>query len=283
MMIWLIFCLMMAATIMLVLWPLSRARHPDMMGAGDAAFYKDQLNDILRDEARGLIQPQEAKAAHIEAARRLLAAQKLGAELFTWPAPSLARKRAAALFILCLIPLITFGVYGLYGAPSLADRPLSKVRAAQGPTLDDAVARIEQHLIQSPNDGRGWDVVAPVYARSGRFEDAAQAYDKAIALLGPSAPRLVGLGESLVQAQQGLVPAKAREAFERALKLDPHLPQARFYTALADEQEGASAKALAGYQALITSAPIDAAWLPLVQTRYDALLKISPPSSPSTP
>ncbi|MDB5631589.1 MAG: c-type cytochrome biosis protein CcmI, partial [Tardiphaga sp.] len=57
---WFVFALMTAAAIFAVLWPLGRARS----GAGgtEAAVYKDQLAEIGRDAAAGLIGSPEAEA-----------------------------------------------------------------------------------------------------------------------------------------------------------------------------------------------------------------------------
>ena len=70
---WLLFGLMTAAAIFAVLWPLGRARAPH--GAGnDIAVYRDQLDEVARDRAAGLIGEAEAEAARVEVSRRLIAA-----------------------------------------------------------------------------------------------------------------------------------------------------------------------------------------------------------------
>ena len=53
-------------------------------------------------------------------------------------------------------------------------------------------------LAKNPEDGRGWEVVGPVYMRFGRFEDAVKARRNAIRLNGASADREADLGESLM-------------------------------------------------------------------------------------
>ena len=50
------------------------------------------------------------------------------------------------------------------------------------------VAQVEAHLAKNPNEGRGWEVVAPIYLRMGRFEDAVKARRIALALNGRDAP-----------------------------------------------------------------------------------------------
>ena len=74
------------------------------------------------------------------------------------------------------------------------------------------MTRIEGHLAANPEDGRGWEVVAPVYLRAGRIDDAVKAYDRALRLLGESAARLSNYGEALVTRSDGAVSAEARAA-----------------------------------------------------------------------
>ena len=74
--------------------------------------------------------------------------------------------------------------------------------------------QIETHLAKNPDDGRGHEVVAPVYMRLNRHADAVRAYSAVIRLLGPSAERHASLGEALVFQGGGIVTAEAKAAFE---------------------------------------------------------------------
>jgi cytochrome c-type biogenesis protein CcmH len=99
----------------------------------------------------------------------------------------------------------------------------------------------------------------------GRADDAVRAYDTALRLLGPEANRLAQYGEALVTAQDGMVSADARRAFEKALELDSNSAKARFYLARAAAQDGDRDKAYAGYSALLATSPADAPWVPVVK------------------
>ena len=70
---WFVFALMTAAAIFAVLWPLGRGARR-RAGGSEAAVYRDQLAEIDRDVAAGLIGAAEAEAARVEISRRLLAA-----------------------------------------------------------------------------------------------------------------------------------------------------------------------------------------------------------------
>jgi len=272
--IWVVFALMTGAAVLAVLWPLSRVPARPAEERVEPQFYRDQIAEIERDAARGLISPAEAEAAKTEAARRLLRATPgSGALADAMGEPALRRRRAVSAIALSVVPLLALALYGAYGSPQLPAQPLSARLEARQQQLDfaSAVARVEAHLAANPNDGRGWEVLAPVYLRAGRFEEAGKAYDAAIRLLGESAPRLTAYGEALVSAKDGVVPAEARAAFENALALDPATAKASFYLAQAAEQDGNPDKARSHYSEIVTHSPADAPWLPMVRERLAAL------------
>ncbi|RVU12538.1 tetratricopeptide repeat protein, partial [Methylobacterium oryzihabitans] len=197
--------------------------------------------------------------------------------------PTLRHRRAASAFALSTVPLLALLVYGLFGSPDLPGQPqAARVAAARGEAGDlaGAVARIEAHLARSPDDGRGWEVLAPVYLRVGRTDDAVKAYEAALRLLGDNAVRLSDYGEAVVTAGDGVVSDKARAAFEKALGLDPKAVKARFYLARAAEQDGDRTLARTRYAEIEASSPPDAPWLPAVRNSLARLDGRTPPAGP---
>jgi cytochrome c-type biogenesis protein CcmH len=273
--IWVLFLLMTAATVMAVLWPLSRPRSafgPASAREGEKLFYEEQLQEIERDLARGMFTPSEAASAKAEAARRLIRADaRNDGETKSVDEPALRRRRATSALALSAIPLVALAIYGVQGSPELPGQPLSArmqpITDTANMDMNQAVARIETHLQQNPEDGRGWEVIAPVYIRMGRFDDAAMAYRRAINLLGAEAERLANFGEALVMASEGVVSSTAREAFEQALDDDPASPKARFFLATAAQQDGDEDIALEQYRALLADSPPDAPWVEVVRRR----------------
>ncbi len=120
---WCIFASMTAAAVLAVLWPLGR-RQQKVGGGSDVAVYKDQLEEIDRDRAAGLIGDAEAGAARLEVSRRLLAAaetqQPAESAVATLRSLRLRRFTAVAALIILL-----FGAPVLYvalGSPNIAGR-----------------------------------------------------------------------------------------------------------------------------------------------------------------
>jgi cytochrome c-type biogenesis protein CcmH len=117
----------------------------------------------------------------------------------------------------------------------------------------------------NPNDARGYEVLAPVYLRFGRFADAVNARRKLLALKGENAERQSDLGEALAATANGIVTAEAKTAFDRALAIDPKELKARFFIGLAAEQDGDRTKAATIWRGMLEGAPSDAPWLPMVR------------------
>lgn len=271
---WVLLALMTGAAVMTVLWPLSRAVAGHARDHGDVVFYRDQLAEIARDEHRGLLSAPEAAAARIESGRRLIrAAEHAPREGLSMGEPALRRRRAASAVALSVVPLVGLALYGALGSPHLGGRPLPVRQAAEPGAVDvgSALTRVEAHLIDTPDDRRGWELVAPIYLRLGRYDDAVKAYSESIRLGGTGEDQLAGYGEALVSAGGGVVSADAKAAFERALAVAPGSPKARFYLALAAEQDGDVPRARAGYAAIIADAAPDAVYLPVVRARLAAL------------
>ncbi|MFB9951329.1 c-type cytochrome biogenesis protein CcmI [Rhizobium puerariae] len=264
MVLWIVLALLTAAVAAALIMPFARggqAGSPDR--AGEVEVYRDQLKELERDRAQGLIGPQEAEYAKAEIGRRLIAAA--GADEGRPPAEPQARRYALVTSLVTLLPpVVGLCLYIALGSPGLPDQPLEARLANPGNNVALLVAKAERHLAQNPNDGAGWDLLAPIYFRSMRLGDAEMAYRNAIRLLGPNALRLAGLGETLVASNDGIVTEDARAAFEEAVKLDPGNPRSRFYVGLGLEQAGRAAEARAIFEGIARDSPAGAPWMQLV-------------------
>ena len=277
MMLWFVFALMTAAAIFAVLWPLSRGGRTQADG-GEAAVYRDQLIEVERDVATGLINPPEAAAARVEISRRLLAATDNQREPPV--ATNVRLRRVAAAIALLGLPAIAVALYYPLGSPDLRDFPLAERRRAPDGTqsLDNLVAQVERHLAENPTDGRGWSVIAPVLARLGRLDDAVRAFRNTIIYSGESADRRADLGEALVAAAGGVVTGEAKAEFEHAVALNAEGVKANYFLGLAAEQDGHIAEAASIWRTMLEKAPPNAPWRPLVQS---ALVRVGGSPAPA--
>lgn len=270
MLFWVLVSVLTAAVAVALLLPLMRAEaHTDIPQAHDVEVYRDQLAELQRDTANGLISGDEAEFARAEVARRLLAAN----EAVKAAAPVSARRanRIAQMAVIVFLPAAGLCLYLATGRPDLPDAPLAMRLANPGEDINILVAKAEQHLVQNPEDGAGWDILAPIYYREGRMEDAGAAYQNAIRILGPTPARLGGYAESLIALSGGLVTTEAQDALKQSLAIAPNDPRSEYYLALALKQQGKTAEARNAFEALVRASPKDAPWLPLVNTHLAAL------------
>lgn len=260
---WIIAAVLTLGASLAVLLPLTGGGRAALASAPhDLEVYRDQLAELDRDLARGLIQPSEAEQARAEIGRRILRLEGEGAAGTGAAASASGALRLVSAAAVLAVPLVSWGLYSQIGSPDLPSQPLA-ARLTKNPadsSVDELIARAESHLAANPSDGRGWDVLAPVYLRMGRYSDAVAAYRNAIRLEGATAPRHAGLGEALASTAGGVVSAEAQAAFEAALKLDPQNAKAGFYLAVALAQEGRGDEAKAAWRSMLTTLPPESPW-----------------------
>jgi cytochrome c-type biogenesis protein CcmH len=287
MILWLIFGLMTLAAVWAVCWPLARRRKYVRSGT-DVEVYRDQLDEIGRDETAGLIGSAEAEAARVEVSRRLIAAAENAKSASTAPAPGTAGsyRWATLMAAVVVLPLGASLIDLSLGSPNFVPVAMNAARddSALPAGIEKTVAEVEAYLKSNPANGRGWEVLAPVYIRLGRFDDAVEARRKALELLGPTTTRLDDLGEAIVMASNGVVTPEAKSLFERASAGDTDDAMSEYYLGLSAKQAGRRDEALKRWTALVSKAREGAPWLPLVKSALARIDEkgptfIAPPSS----
>lgn len=269
MLFWFLIALMTGAAVFAALWPLGARRMAAVPANADLLVYRDQLAELDHDRARGLLAEPEAEAARVEIARRLIDAAKKNVGETSAGSPM--RRRLAGLAALIAVPAVALPFYLSLGSPYLSEVTPQPAATAVSDQVAMLLARIEKHLAEHPDDGKGWEVVAPVYMRLDRTEDAVKARANALRLLGETAERQADLGEALVADARGVVTAAARKAFARADELEAGQPKARFFLGLAAQQDGRKDDAEKIWRELLAGAPQDAPYLSAVREALEQL------------
>ncbi|MCA3605166.1 MAG: c-type cytochrome biogenesis protein CcmI [Methylobacterium sp.] len=202
-------------------------------------FYEARRLELDRQVTAGLISENERTASEAEQARRLLAIGRQNEVEQERKTGSARRSKIAALLLLIGLPVLSIALYLRTGTPDMPDQPIAgRMTPGSDAQMQQALQRIELHLASNPDDARGFEVIAPAYMRLGRYQDAAFAFRRVIAISGETPDRLANLGEALIASQNGIVNAEAKQAFEKAVALDPDFAKALFYLAIATEQDG---------------------------------------------
>jgi cytochrome c-type biogenesis protein CcmH len=253
--------------LMALMVPLLRPSGP-VMGRGqyDKAVYRDQLQELDRDIARGLITETDAGSARLEIQRRLLAADAA-------PDAVPSRRGGGRNSVVALLVAVFVGggavtLYMRMGQPELPDMPFASRSAAtqmaadgqQDPQHLDMVKAVDElgrKLKADPSNLDGWLLYARASGSLRRWDQAADAYRHAITLGAKGADVQAGLGEILTIQAEGVVTPAAQTAFEAALKADPKNDVAEYYMALAAGQAGEPKQAIQRFQTLLSEIPED--------------------------
>jgi cytochrome c-type biogenesis protein CcmH len=266
---WLLAGLLTALAVAVLLIPLlRRPKHAAARRDYDLAVYRDQLSELDRDLARGILSADQAEAARTEIERRLLGAAEGGPEGGSEGGAKSAEPRRGVLAAATVValPAAALGLYLVLGAPGVPSVPFAERPTAQPVPQDIAllVERLAARMAETPDDPEGWRLLGRTYLQIGRPVEAVDALRQAVTRGAEGASVWASLGEALVEVNQGLVVAGAREAFATVLKHDPGDPRARYYTGLALAQDGRPREALETWVALAADAPADAPWREVV-------------------
>lgn len=278
MLFWTVAAALTVATLVLIVRPLlaPRAAAADSRAGHELEVYRDQMQEVDRDLARGLISPAQAQAAKAEIGRRMLAVADTSADPASATPPRSARLLAGLLAL--ALPLGALAVYGSLGRPTLpamplAERNLEKEQGGPPQNVLAAVDKLRKQLEEQPDDPQGWFILGQAYSRMGRQGEAAEALRKAAALAKDDTDIQGFYGEVLTDANGGTVTEEARLAFETILKKDAKDPRARFYLALARYQAGDLRDALDRWRALLAESAADAPWVPVVRSQIAEVAK----------
>ncbi len=277
--VWILIALVSLATLYVVLSPLIRQNQALGEGGNSQAVYEDQLADLDRDVARGVISESEAEALRAETSRRLLESVETENTDRSLSLSSAQLRRAALAIAVVIIGASTL-LYAMLGNPHLPGVPASQ-RSAEREYVQN-IEKLAAIMKTNPEDATGWRLLATGYRAMGRIDEAAAAYEQSVTRGKPTADTLTDYGEILLLLNRGTVTTRAREVFEQAVETDPGHQRARYYRALAWMQADELDNALAEFEELKKSSPEDAPWLTGVDARIAEIKQIQEGGAEST-
>ncbi len=262
----------------------------------DLAVYRAQLDELERDRERGVLEDSELASARLEVQRRMLAADAGRGR--TGDAAAGTARWGLPLVLALGVPLGAGAVYLWLGNPAIDSQPFAERQGGTAPSAEGGdplpdvatmMARLRERLAEEPDDLQGWINLGRAAAALGDYGEAITAYNRALAIDGDLGRLHSALGEAHVMAAGGLVTEAAQRALEEAVARDPLDARARFYLAIAREQDGDKEGALAALTALIDEAPAEATWTEGVRQKAAAIAEdlgldpasVAPPSASS--
>jgi cytochrome c-type biogenesis protein CcmH len=234
-------CVLICAALiaLVVAWQRTRQMQPGL--AQEKALYAGFITDLDRRLAKGDIDETQAAEERAQAARALLKVSD------TTIADSPV-KPLHGYMALGLIAVLSLAVYLMVGHPDQPDQPYKQrlqawtSLAQKNPDIlpPQAMAAVLRQGHQAhAKEVDYWLFLGRIDMLAGNNYDGAQDYEKARALSPDSFTAWSELGEALTFVGGGTSGPEAKQAFEKALKLNPGDARAHYYLgqqALADGQ-----------------------------------------------
>jgi cytochrome c-type biogenesis protein CcmH len=249
---WILCAALVLLAIAFVVVPLLRATRLEDTGPARAALnaevYRDNLQELDRELADGVLSPEQHAIARAELDRRALveadlldasaaaAAASVAATAATAAAPAGARGRAPARRgrwlvsgAFAMVPILTIATYLAIGNPAALAPPDRQFL--------EMVDSLAERMKSNPGDPEGWVMLARAYQITGRMPEALDAFEKASALRPEDAGLLASHADALAMVQ-GSLQGRPFELIVKALKLDPKNPTALALAATAAMENG---------------------------------------------
>jgi len=265
----------------------------------DMAVYKDQLAEIDRDLAKGVLTEAEAKAVQLEVSRRLLEADRraqASQNAATGPTT------AATALVAAIIVAGSLGLYFVLGAPGVADLPLSERLAtldaarAERPSqvlaeeqaaefmpkpdvIDeqtrDLAKQLRAVMSENPNDIEGLGFLVRTEAQLGNFAAVRAAQERIVTLKADEASieERLALMETMVFAAGGYISPEAEEVINTIIGIDPGNLLSRYYQGLLELQSGRPDRTFPIWQRLLDVSPPNAPYLAVRAYAMSPLLR----------
>lgn len=214
----------------------------------NAAIYRDQLQTLERDLARGIISPADYEATQDELQLRLLDDTEAPATPASHSASFWSARRTAAVITL-LFPLGAAGLYGWLGAPAAID-PMATQKANSEKVLQ-MVETLAEKLKANPDNPLGWAMLARSYKVLGRLPEAEQAFLKAGDLVNTDPDLLVDYADLLAARADNKMEGRPLALVNQALTLNPQHPMGLMMSGVAAYRRADYAVAVAQWEKLL--------------------------------
>ncbi|MGE0773903.1 MAG: tetratricopeptide repeat protein [Sphingomonadaceae bacterium] len=171
--------------------------------------------------------------------------------------------------VLIVAALIASVAVGSAIMKSQSDKEEVSTTGQSSPDMANIIAQLEERLKQDPESVEGWRLLGLSYAGTGRYADAARAYERVTALDPEEAEHWSSLGEARALADQRGLSSQALAAFQRVIEIDPKDPRARFFLGMAKVDKGDPGGAIEDWIALLKDNPPDAPWAASVRQKIE--------------
>ena len=296
---WIVTSFMALAVCLLIAMVLLRARKlGEPAAAYDLKVYRQQLRELDKELARGVINQGDADRARTEISRRILAADS---QLQDHQKGQAQPQKVTAIVAALVSVLIIGGSMGLYyqlGVHGYGDMPLSdRISQAQERSTDrpsqaqaeaeappmpeqqveasylELVEKLRQTAGERVDDAQGQALLVQHEANLGNFVAAYQAKLNYIRIMSGDieAEDHAEAAELMIMAAGGYISLEAEEELRNALQRDKNHGPARYYWGMMLGQIGRPDMAFQIWSETLQAGPADAPWITGIQAQIDEM------------
>lgn len=216
----------------------------------NAAIYRDQLEALERDQARGVISPADFESTRDELQLRLLDDTEEPASTPKIRGTSFWTGRRTLAVIVLLLPLGAGAMYWWLGMPAAIDPVLAQ--KSNNDQVEQVVNALAERLKANPEDPKGWAKLARSYKFMGRMAEAEQAFLKVGDLINTEPDLLVDYADLLAVRANNNIEGRPLALVNKALALNPQHPMGLMMSGVAAYRRSDFKIAVAQWEKLLT-------------------------------
>ncbi len=159
-------------------------------------------------------------------------------------------------FILAVVAIFFIGAFALYavlGSPGIV--PLLAARNTELAALKETIVRRSAEIKANPKNLAAWVELGQCFMETGQFSAAANALKQSVVLSHGNPLFIMAYAQALIFAADGKITDDAQKSLHMVLLQQPENPEARYYLAVRQLQDGHTQEAMKEMKELYRSLP----------------------------
>ena len=255
---WLLSLLMLLVAVVIVIFPLLRARASEAVAYKDSnlGLYDDKLAELEADLGEGRIDHEQYQLARQEIDRELL--QDIPTESRETAsihyAKQIKRQPGLAVMISVFLPMVSLLVYmklGMHASTEMrhaqaqvqaqsqaqAQAPGQAQQSQNAGSLEEMAGKLARRLQQNGGSQEDWAMLGRAYKHLGQYASSVKAFEQAVAM-APKAQLMIEQSESMALGNNQRFTPEARALVMRAFELEPDNLNVLWFAGVAEFQAG---------------------------------------------
>ncbi len=263
---WVVGGIFIVGALLFVLPTLLREKNHQASVARDTtnvSIYRDQLAELDADLHSDILTHEQYEQSKRELQQRMLEDIPEGKSMTGTLVAGGNRNVTTITLVVLALPLLAVSLYlwlgntrALTPQPAIEQTPMSSTPDQGGHQDFSAVLNsLTARLKDQPDDIEGWIMLGRTYAMMQRFNEAKDAYEKALALAPEDAALITDYADIVAMTNNGSLMGKPLELVNKALRLDPKNPKALALAGTAEFEQKRFEQAAAYWDQLLALIP----------------------------